>query len=412
MAASGFSTRRDATVYAAGELASMSYLASLSVGQNGMPRDLWARLYRSDPDGKLLGPLRATHIAAGDVPGLSSTFNSAGPNGRGLVVTNRPFSQIGNFDRTEFRGRLPDGWDAELYRNGTLVAFDSDSDGDGDYLFKNIDVLIGDNDYEIVLHGPQGQEQRVRDTVNVGTDSAPPGKLWYWAGVRQPGKDLLSFAKGKALLPSASGTDPPLKLDQGYEAVAQAQYGIDKRTAVAALVRSALRDDARVTYVEGSVRRSLGPSVVELAGLASDRGERSARAQVIAKLGKATITASSLLSDGLAGRNLDDKARNVKSAHRRRLRAAAQGRRHANVALGQRRTKRLHRRQPDARRPIPLRHPARLVRPGEHHDLSEDQRFLRRGQHDASHRAARRGAYRAGPPARLGRGRDSPAKSS
>lgn len=309
---SGVTLRRDATVYAAGELASMSYLASLAVAPNGKPRELWARLYRSDPESRLLGPLRATHVAAGDVPGLTSTFNNAGPNGRGLVVTNRPLSQIGNFDRTEFRGRLPEGWDAELYRNGTLIAFDSDSDDDGEYLFKDIDVMIGDNDYEIILHGPQGQEQHIRDMVNVGTDSAPPGKLWYWAGVRQPGQDLLSFAKAKAA-PISTG-DPPPDPEQGFEAVAQVQYGIDKRAAVAALVRSALRDDSRVTYVEGSVRRSIGPSVVELAGLASDRGERSARVQLIAKLGKATVTASSLLSDGLAG--LDDKARNLQSAHR------------------------------------------------------------------------------------------------
>ncbi|MEO6433052.1 MAG: hypothetical protein ABIO29_03615, partial [Sphingomicrobium sp.] len=311
----GVKTRRDANVYAAGELAAMSYLASMSVGQNGMPQNLWARLYRSDPDGKLLGPLHATHIAAGDVPGLTSTFSGAGVNGRGLVVTNRPLSQIGSFDRTEFRGQLPDGWDAELYRNGTLVAFDSDSDGDGDYLFEDVGVMIGDNDYEIILHGPQGQEQHIRDTLNVGNDSAPPGKLWYWAGLRQPGKDLFSFQKGKPPPTLANGDPIPVESD-GPVAVVQAQYGIDKRTAVAALVRSALRGDERVTYVEGSLRRSLGSSIIELAGQTSGRGDYSARAQVIAKVGRATISASSLLSDGLAGTSGVQQLRDLRSSHR------------------------------------------------------------------------------------------------
>jgi hypothetical protein len=143
---SGAEIRRDATVYAAGELAAMSYMASMSVDPSGKPRNVWARFYRSDPEARLLGPLHATHFALGDVPGLASTFNPAGSNGRGLVVTNRPLGTISSFDRTEFRGRLPDGWDAELYRNGTLVAFDDDPDKNGEYLFKNIDIMVGDND--------------------------------------------------------------------------------------------------------------------------------------------------------------------------------------------------------------------------------------------------------------------------
>ena len=315
---SGAEIRRDATVYAAGELAAMSYMASMSVSPSGKPRNVWARFYRSDPEARLLGPIRATHFALGDVPGLASTFNPAGSNGRGLVVTNRPLGTISNFDRTEFRGRLPDGWDAELYRNGTLIAFDDDPDRNGEYVFKNVDILVGDNDYEIVLHGPQGQEQRIRDTLNIGHDSAPPGKLWYWAGVRQPGKDLLSFgseaANSTAAVPSLGSTGPPVPKAGAIEAVAQVQYGIDKRTAVAALVRSALAGDERVTYVEGSVRRTIGASVVEIAGLTDSNKELAARAQVLAKVGKATITASSLISNGAAGR--DDKGRVLRSAHR------------------------------------------------------------------------------------------------
>ncbi|MEO6198606.1 MAG: hypothetical protein ABIO68_01525 [Sphingomicrobium sp.] len=309
--AGGVELRRDATVYAAGEVAAMSYMASIAVSPNGLPRNIWARLYRSDPEGGLLGPLHATHIAVGDVPGLSSTFNSAGANGRGLVVTNRPLNQVGSFDGTEFRGRLPDGWDAELYRNGTLIAFDDDSERSGDYVFRDVDIMIGDNEYEIVLHGPQGQEQHIRDTLNIGQDSAPPGKLWYWAGVRQPGKELLALHRTSAI---GSATDPPTRIDEGPEAVVQAQYGIDKRTAVSALVRSALLDDERVTFVEGALRRTIGASVIEVAALTNSRHELAARAQVLAKVGGATLSASSLISQGIGG--TDTRGRSIKSANR------------------------------------------------------------------------------------------------
>lgn len=311
---SGVQLRRDATVYAAGELAAMSYTASVGLDPNGKPRNLWARFYRSDPDAGLLGPLKATHIAVGDVPGLSSTFNSAGGNGRGIVVTNRPLSQIGSFDRTEFRGRLPEGWDAELYRNGTLVAFDDDPEDSGEYHFRDVDIFVGDNDYEIVLHGPQGQEQHIRDTLNVANDNAPPGHLWYWAGVRQPGKDLLSLggAPRTALGTTLSGRTIPQRT--GLEGVAQVQYGIDKRTSVSALVRSTLAEDERVTYLEGAVRRSIGSSVVEIAGLTDSEKNYAARAQILAKVGKATISASSLISGGAGG--LDEDGRVLRSSHR------------------------------------------------------------------------------------------------
>ena len=52
--------------------------------------------------------------------------------GRGAVLTNRPIERPDAFDKTTFRGDLPAGWDAELYRNGQLLAFTSPN-GDGRY---------------------------------------------------------------------------------------------------------------------------------------------------------------------------------------------------------------------------------------------------------------------------------------
>ena len=39
------------------------------------------------------------------------------------MVTNRPLDQPSAFDRTSFKGDLPSGWDAEIYRNGELLGF-------------------------------------------------------------------------------------------------------------------------------------------------------------------------------------------------------------------------------------------------------------------------------------------------
>lgn len=301
-------TGRDASIYAAGEVAAMSYSAHIAVSRNGLPQNVWARLYRSDPEGGLLGPLRATHFALGDVPGLSSTFHSPGANGRGVVVTNRPLSQSGSFDRTEFRGRLPDGWDAELYRNNSLVGFDSDPEGTGEYVFRDVEILSGNNEYEVILHGPQGQIERVSDYINVSQDHAPPGKLWYWAGVRQSGEKLIDIAKlsGKSAARSgglidSEGDERRSRFGPSPEAAFQVQYGLSKRMSVTALVRSVLQNDERVTYAEGSVRRTIGASVFDVAASVNTDREVAARAQLLAKVGAGTLSASSTFSNRATG---------------------------------------------------------------------------------------------------------------
>lgn len=65
----GVKVDRHTSVYAAGEIAHLSYDAQMSTTQKGLPNTLRLRAYRSDPDGGLLGPLKATHFGFGDVAG-------------------------------------------------------------------------------------------------------------------------------------------------------------------------------------------------------------------------------------------------------------------------------------------------------------------------------------------------------
>ena len=52
-------------VFAAGEVLGQSFDARLSSDNEGVPDSLRMRLYRTDPEGRLLGPLKATHYAVG-----------------------------------------------------------------------------------------------------------------------------------------------------------------------------------------------------------------------------------------------------------------------------------------------------------------------------------------------------------
>ncbi|WP_426266120.1 MSCRAMM family protein [Sphingomonas sp. LHG3443-2] len=290
-ARSGARIDHRASILAAGEALQMSYDARVSVSKFGMPTGLRFRAYRSDPDGELLGPLRATHAALGDVEGVGSPLAGGTATGRGAMITNRPLFQSVAFDRTQFSGELPPGWDAELYRNGELIAFAGEAPN-GQYRFDDVALGFGDNRFEIVTYGPQGQVKRRIETVNVGQGAVPPGETHYWAGVVDPGRDLIERHRGGA---------PPNR-DAGWRAAASVEHGLDQRTSVAALVQTLAVDDRRVTYVEGTVRRSIGPAVTEFGAARDSSGGMALRAQALAKIGATNLSWSSFWSRDFAAR--------------------------------------------------------------------------------------------------------------
>lgn len=284
-ASDGVRVDRQSSVYAAGEIAKLSYDAQLTTTEKGIPSLLRLRAYRSDPDGKLLGPLKATHFGFGDVEGLDTRLTGSVAAGRGAVVTNRPLTTQAAFDRTRFEGDLPAGWEAEIYRNGELLGF-AKANSSNRYVFDDVQLLYGENRVNIVLYGPQGQIRSREETINVGQDNVPAGKTWYWAGFNQPGRDLLTLHK-------------PLDTDGQPKAQAtlSVEHGIDDRTSVGVLARMMLIDDERVTFVEGSVRRSVGSALIEASAARESTGGMAARAQLVGKFGPVNVNVEALLAN-------------------------------------------------------------------------------------------------------------------
>ena len=288
---SGARVDRRASLLLAGELARMSYLGRIGTDEKGRPDSLRFKAFRSDPDGQLLGPLKATHVALGDVEGVSSAIIGSSAAGRGAIVTNKPVVLPQNFDRTSFTGELPSGWDAEIYRNGELLGFASGGP-DQRYRFDDIPLIYGENRFEIISYGPQGQVHSRFETLNVADQSVPAGRTWYWAGVVDPGRDLVDF-RDRTGVPDSQ---------RGIQAAASVEHGLSKRLSVAALVQTLVHDDERVTFVEGSVRRSVGPAMVELAAARDSRGGTAFRGQVLARVGEVSIAGRSLLTNDFAPR--------------------------------------------------------------------------------------------------------------
>ena len=107
----GFGTQYEAL--AAGEALGMSYAARVTGRDSPRPDSLRLKVYRNDPGGTLLGPLRATQVAVGDVETPPGALTGQSAFGRGAFVSNRPLNLPSRFGVTTLRGTLPAGWDAE-----------------------------------------------------------------------------------------------------------------------------------------------------------------------------------------------------------------------------------------------------------------------------------------------------------
>ena len=269
-------------IFAAGEVVGQSFDARLSSDNEGVPDSLRMRLYRTDPQGRLLGPLKATHYGVGDVGLLSTGIVAASAPGRGAVLTNRPIERPDAFDKTTFRGDLPAGWDAELYRNGQLLAFTSPN-GDGRYEFIDVPLQYGANRFEIVLYGPQGQVRREIRQVQVGMDSIPPQQTWYWAGFAQENADLIEF-----------GSRRRGAFRRGWRGTMGIERGLDTRTSAAAYFHSLFIENARYHYGEVALRRSIGPTLLEVGGSYADNGGFAARASWLAAFGETYVRADAI----------------------------------------------------------------------------------------------------------------------
>lgn len=284
-ASDGARVDREASVYAAGEIARLSYDAQVTTTDKGKPGLVRVRAFRSDPDGQLLGPLHATHVGVGDVEGFDSRLTGVVTAGRGAVLTNRPLTAKTAFDHTRIEGDLPVGWEAELYRNGELLAF-AKPDGSQRYVFDNVQLLYGENRIRVVLYGPQGQIKEHDQTLNVGEEDVPAGKTWYWIGANEPGRDLISLEK------------PPDGVGQPKaQATISVEHGLDSRTSVGVLARAMLINDQHLTFVEGTMRRTVGPAQLEISGSRESNGGTAAQAQLLGKFGGIYVDAEALVAN-------------------------------------------------------------------------------------------------------------------
>lgn len=281
----GDRTSAQVELYAAGEIANVSYNVRLASDRDLQPESLRFTAYRYDPDGKMLGSLKATQLAAGDVQTQSGQLTGQTAVGRGAFISNQPLGRRSRFSETSLRGILPAGWDAELYRNGQLIAFQDDS-GDGRYEFLDIDLYYGRNDLEVVLYGPQGQVRREKTSFPVGTNNLEPGQTYYWAGALQDDHDLIEISAREFLRP------------RKWRWGAGVEYGLDKKTSLALGLQGFWLDGQRRNFAETTLWRTLGPMQLELATAHEFGAGVVTQANLLGRMGKVNLSGHALWAHG------------------------------------------------------------------------------------------------------------------
>ena len=178
------SKAQDVNALGRGDLAGMTGTGFFRMRRGSVDETTgWFNFERTDLDQGLLGPLLASNVTVGDVFTRGISLVSPGRRGRGFKVSNREINAR-RFDTTDVQGAAPPGWDAELYVNGTLRAFQSIGET-GRYLFKEIPIYGGTTLMRVVLYGPQGQEREELQYINAGPNPGQAGQLTYDAFVVQ-----------------------------------------------------------------------------------------------------------------------------------------------------------------------------------------------------------------------------------
>jgi hypothetical protein len=258
-----------------GDAARLGYEMSLrSSSAGGTSADF--HLERQDPDSRLMGPLRASMVAIGDVDSPAVPLLSGTTPIVGLSLSSYPLCTTPTFDERTLLGYAPPGWDVELLRNDILIDYQIVGE-DGRYQFAQVPFLYGMNDLRIRLHGPHGEYRELKREALVGTDITVPGEGYY------------SFASGK-------------RPDGTWQSVISGDWGIGQQLSLAGSVARIASHGAGQYYFSGGLRGYADDLCGALDVLAGPESGTGGRLQLMSKLAAGSLFAEcSYLRGAAAG---------------------------------------------------------------------------------------------------------------
>lgn len=155
--------------------------------------DVRLTLSKQSPEGNLLGPLKATQFQFGDITPVNVGIGNTASQSRGVSVTNSKLSQIVDNKTINLTGDIQLGWDVELYQNGILINQQM-SLQNGRYEFNDVGLLFGDNQFELIFYGPQGQIESKTEQYFITSNSVDQGEGQYRFSVAEVGESLFGVS--------------------------------------------------------------------------------------------------------------------------------------------------------------------------------------------------------------------------
>jgi hypothetical protein len=164
---SGKETDNFVNIRTAGEFAKGALTTNTAINDKDGLFSARVTYLQESADPELLGPLEARRFEVGDLSPtrLPITGNSAPETG--VRITNADPLVSLTLPSTRIEGYYYPGWDIELYRDNSLLAF-KPTDEQGYYAFDDIPLLSNRNYFRIVAYGPQGEVRE--EVINIPYD--------------------------------------------------------------------------------------------------------------------------------------------------------------------------------------------------------------------------------------------------
>jgi hypothetical protein len=250
-------------IRAAADLFYGNFQGYLGSDEAGRPSSARVLFERQSIEGRLLGPLKARVVSAGDVYTPSLSLGPRGLGGRGVAISTVPLDQTNVFNRIDLRGELPIGYDVELYINDVLRS-GQNTPAKGRYEFLNVPLSPGVNVVRIVTYGPRGERNEETRIINVGGGMLARGEATFEFGAVEQEREVIEVNGG-------GGT--PSRTEGGLRAVAALNYGLSSVITVAAgaAIIPEEKDVYRQIYNLG-VRTSLLGFATQIDAAADNRG--------------------------------------------------------------------------------------------------------------------------------------------
>jgi hypothetical protein len=138
-----------------------------------------------------LGILPSGYVEVGDINSVRMSSIFDGSLNRGVSFSKTSSNLIDN-QRININGNIQPGWDIELYQNNILISQQT-SMQTGRYEFNNIDLNFGNNMFEIIAYGPQGQIKTEFKEVFIDRNTLTASEDNYAFSITQQGKSLFGI---------------------------------------------------------------------------------------------------------------------------------------------------------------------------------------------------------------------------